>query len=782
MSTTPPQPPERPSLRHLLHVQQVVAAFSEPMPGLPAMPDGLQPLVRAIAAWDARARAAWERYDESSVYRRALEIGVCIGDSLRFIRGVRTRRIDAWLAGAADGEAAAFEAWRDAFFLRCDALAALTTEGLVATNLAMPEDGMAAMTLGNPVRIARVISGRDGPLSAVRSTLGLLAAAPVLVAREREFFGGLILRQMRRAGVPVGTFAAARAMRRLNARAGRTLLTHRHTEPLIAAYRELRERGVAGRPADAIVLRALELAEETSGKPWKGLTRLYEVLVYSGDDPRAPGWDAVFTAAMTGAAEYTHVPGREWIVRDYGLGKRLMQLDGKIAPGDRWAGIQQGRGSLATGYLRGGQDRTAFADRYSKPYQAFNDSMVVAEGPDHQRQRRAFLPFFSQGALLSHAPFVERTVSELLDHAAGIAARNGGRFDFRTDFAYRFPIRVICEVLGLPEEDVPRVQHWAEASVRSLDSEAGVDFETAVTGQRASDEFRAYLDAKLAAARAGTFGGHVIRTVAADPTLSEAERVANLGVLVFAGFETTTGLLSRGVETLLRHREQWEHLRAGLVAGPPAAVDGEPVPDREWRWLAWAHGQPERTVDRERRDRLDALRARSADAAARFEAVHAQEVMLDHAVEEMLRWTAPGTVVPLTASKEIEVPLETDLVIKGCPYAAGETLTIERGETIAVAVDELNRRCPVGAGRFAGDTPTRFDVTREENTAHLSFGLRHSCIGAFLAKENAKRALEGVLRRFPDLEIAGVPIPQEMEMFSGLASLPVRTRLAGGLS
>jgi cytochrome P450 len=92
-----------------------------------------------------------------------------------------------------------------------------------------------------------------------------------------------------------------------------------------------------------------------------------------------------------------------------------------------------------------------------------------------------------------------------------------------------------------------------------------------------------------------------------------------------------------------------------------------------------------------------------------------------------------------------------------------------------VAVDELKRRCPVGPRRFAGASPEAFDVTREENSAHLSFGLRHSCIGAFLARENAKRALEGVLRRFPDLELAGDPIPQEMELFSGLASLPVRS-------
>ena len=152
--------------------------------------------------------------------------------------------------------------------------------------------------------------------------------------------------------------------------------------------------------------------------------------------------------------------------------------------------------------------------------------------------------------------------------------------------------------------------------------------------------------------------------------------------------------------------------------------------------------------------------------------------MLDRAVEELLRWTAPGTVVPLTASKDVQLTLESPLVVKGCPHAAGDSLTIKRGETVAVAVDELNRRCPVGVGRFDSGTASAFDVTRSDNTSHLSFGLRHSCIGAFLAKENAKRAIEGILRRFPDLELAGDPIPQEMELFSGLASLPVRSRAA----
>ena len=153
---------------------------------------------------------------------------------------------------------------------------------------------------------------------------------------------------------------------------------------------------------------------------------------------------------------------------------------------------------------------------------------------------------------------------------------------------------------------------------------------------------RAYLEEKLALARTGEFTGHVIGTVARDETLSEAERVANLGVVIFAGFETTTGLLSKGFDALLRHpaamdvssrraragdaggRRRLSHSRSGMAMAR-VGVD--------------AAG---RNVDVPRRDRLIAVTQRSPDADARFEAIRAQEEMLDRAVEELLRWTAPG--------------------------------------------------------------------------------------------------------------------------------------------
>src|SRR5207237_9132368 len=123
-----------------------------------------------------------------------------------------------------------------------------------------------------------------------------------------------------------------------------------------------------------------------------------------------------------------------------------------------------------------------------------------------------------------------------------------------------------------------------------------------------------------------------------------------------------------------------------------------------------------------------------------------------------------GSIIPLTASEDLEIPVQKAVFVQGQgQLSPGDKLKIAKGETVTVSVDELNRRCPFAHARFdqKGDG-NMFDVSRKDNNKHLSFGVRHACIGATLARENAKRALEGVLRTFPDLELAGTPIPQDM--------------------
>jgi cytochrome P450 len=251
--------------------------------------------------------------------------------------------------------------------------------------------------------------------------------------------------------------------------------------------------------------------------------------------------------------------------------------------------------------------------------------------------------------------------------------------------------------------------------------------------------------------------------------------LCNLVVLIFAGFETTTGLLTMGVHELLKRPEQWQYLKSQLVQGPEVSVDGAVVKDHELRWYLWA--DHERNLKGPLLERYQALTAkleRSEALKARKAQLEAQEQVLDRAVEDMLRYTAPGSVIPLALNEDYKVVFHQDTNVDGRAYKAGESLTLHKGQMVNIAVDELNRRCPFSGGRFDSQATGEFDVTREDNSRHLAFGRAHACIGAKLAKENMRRALEALMRRFPDIQLNGSPGPQEFDLFNGLASLPVK--------
>jgi cytochrome P450 len=105
--------------------------------------------------------------------------------------------------------------------------------------------------------------------------------------------------------------------------------------------------------------------------------------------------------------------------------------------------------------------------------------------------------------------------------------------------------------------------------------------------------------------------------------------------------------------------------------------------------------------------------------------------LLDGAVEELLRWETPVTMVPRL--------LKADVEIGGVKLAAGQLVTLLLG-----AAD-------VDAGEFP--EPARVDFAREHNR-HLAFGAGpHRCLGSHLARLELRLALEEWHRRIPDYAI-----------------------------
>ena len=73
------------------------------------------------------------------------------------------------------------------------------------------------------------------------------------------------------------------------------------------------------------------------------------------------------------------------------------------------------------------------------------------------------------------------------------------------------------------------------------------------------------------------------------------------------------------------------------------------------------------------------------------------------------------------------------------------------------------------------DNPHTFDITRANADQHLSFSAgAHYCLGASLARLEARVALEALYSRFPSLEVAGTPERRGTMVLHGFEHLPVR--------
>jgi cytochrome P450 len=143
-------------------------------------------------------------------------------------------------------------------------------------------------------------------------------------------------------------------------------------------------------------------------------------------------------------------------------------------------------------------------------------------------------------------------------------------------------------------------------------------------------------------------------------------------------------------------------------------------------------------------EQLAALRSRIDDDA-----------LVALAAEEMLRHDSPLHLFERTATEDVELDLP------------GGGLRLARGQKVAALLGAANRDPAVFA------EPDRFVVDRSPNP-HLAFGAGiHFCLGAPLARLELQTALRALLRRFPDLRLAGEPERRPSFVLRGYKTLPV---------
>lgn len=191
--------------------------------------------------------------------------------------------------------------------------------------------------------------------------------------------------------------------------------------------------------------------------------------------------------------------------------------------------------------------------------------------PDHRRTRKALVANFpnTPAAVAERwGTDVDRRVDQL---TAAIAGRRFHTVDLAAQFANLLPLQVVCNILGVPDTDVPRVQAWADgqiALVWGLPDEA----EQVRLAQGLLD-FWIYTQ-DMVAQRVEKPGDDWISGCLAwrnqhggDTAITEKE-VASLAFnLLVAGHETTAGLIANCLERALAVPGQWQALN-----GNPEAI------------------------------------------------------------------------------------------------------------------------------------------------------------------------------------------------------------------
>ena len=188
-------------------------------------------------------------------------------------------------------------------------------------------------------------------------------------------------------------------------------------------------------------------------------------------------------------------------------------------------------------------------------------SMLLLNPPDHTRLRRLVSSAFTARRVELLRPFIEQTVTELLDELPGA--------DFIEGFAFPLPVAVIGELLGVPAADRPQFQTLVRDWTQVLEV---ISLENLETADPAAATIRAYLADLLEERRrapADDLMTALVQAQAADDRLTDEEILANAALLFAAGFETTTNLLANGLYALLANPGQ----QALLPVGPVPAVE-----------------------------------------------------------------------------------------------------------------------------------------------------------------------------------------------------------------
>lgn len=192
-------------------------------------------------------------------------------------------------------------------------------------------------------------------------------------------------------------------------------------------------------------------------------------------------------------------------------------------------------------------------------------NMLSTYGTDHARLRKLVAPSFTQRRTEVMRPRVEAITGELLD----ALDKGDAEVDLKAGFAHPLPMRMICELFGVPDE----LQEATGTLIAAIMDTSDPSPEHAAFVQEQIGTVLPALIAHRSEHPGDDLTTELIRVRDEDgDRLSDEELLYTLLLVIGAGFETTVNLIGNAVVALLTHPEQLADVRSGKI-GWDAVID-----------------------------------------------------------------------------------------------------------------------------------------------------------------------------------------------------------------
>jgi cytochrome P450 len=184
----------------------------------------------------------------------------------------------------------------------------------------------------------------------------------------------------------------------------------------------------------------------------------------------------------------------------------------------------------------------------------FEQGMLTANGAVHRRRRSPFSRSFAVRMISDLRPQIRRASEELID-----SWYNDGQLEFVEQFASPLPARVIGDLLGLPQAEIPSFAELVYDVTRFLSYSVSPEQipKSEVATRRLCEYVEKTLDDRRRTPRDDFLSDFLAKADAAGE-LSPLEMTIQIVQLIAGGIDTTRVAIVMQLALLLQHREQWD--------------------------------------------------------------------------------------------------------------------------------------------------------------------------------------------------------------------------------